>query len=56
MPFTIRPFLRFLVNRFLAMQLAYVLGWDTDHTPMLSRGPVYAEGWRLRNNTNHQDD
>ena len=44
MPFTIRPFLRLLVNRFLAMPLAYVLGFGTLITLlMLSRGPVYAE-------------
>ena len=44
MPFTIRPFLRFLVNRFLAMPLAYVLGFETLIAfPVLSSIPAYAE-------------
>ena len=44
MPFTIRPFLRFLVNRFLAMPLAYVLGFETlIALQVLSSIPAYAE-------------
>ncbi len=44
MPFTIRPFLRFLVNRFLAMPLAYGLGFETlIALQVLSSIPAYAE-------------
>ena len=44
MPFMIRPFLCFLVNRFLAMPLAYVLGFETlIALQVLSSIPAYAE-------------
>ena len=44
MPFSIRPFLRLLVNRFLAMPLACVLGFETlIALQVLSSIPAYAE-------------
>ena len=44
MPFMIRPFLCFLVTRFLSMPLAYVLGFETlIALQVLSSIPAYAE-------------